>query len=252
MWERTKRLINSYLDDLIDRSSRPDREVREITRGEIARLNELEVQARAAAKLLEKELAEVELKISGAAERERLMRESGSSPAGSGTSSDLIALAAHRDLLVQQIREANASAVRARDLRETRKRSGEELANETYLTSMREDVAGIQSPFSSTDPAATIDEMRSRINRAGFSTTDSRLAEAERELEVERARSKVDELLAQYKDVVSTGGHDERQAAPPPSAVEAKPPDAGRGNEAKEPEEPKTLGRSDGPIRPID
>ncbi len=250
MWERTKRLINSYLDDFIERASRPDREVREITRGEIARLNELEVQARAAAKMLEKELAEVELKISGVAERERLMRESGSA-AASGASNDLIALAAHRDLLIQQIREANASAMRARDLRETRKQSGEDLANETYLTSMRENIAGLQSPFSTTDPAATIDEMRSRINRSGYSSTDSRVAEAERELEAARARSKVDELLAQYKDVVSTGGLDERQSAPP-SAADAQPIDAGRVDETKESEEQKTLGRTEGPIRPID
>ena len=252
MWERTKRLINSYLDDLIERASRPDREVRAITRGEIARLNELEVQARAAAKMLEKELAEVELKISGIAERERLMRESGSSAAGSGTSSDLIALAAHRDLLIQQIREANASAMRARDLRETRKQSGEELANETYLTSMRENIAGLQSPFSTTDPAATIDEMRSRINRSGFPTTDNRVAEADRELEAARARSKVDELLAQYKDVMSTGGLEEQQTAPPQRAADAQPVDARQVDEANEAEEPKTLGRTEGPIRPID
>ena len=44
MWNRTKRLINSYLDDLIQRVSGPDREAREITSAELTRLNELEVQ----------------------------------------------------------------------------------------------------------------------------------------------------------------------------------------------------------------
>ena len=63
MWHRTKRLINSYLDDLIQRVSGPDREARGVTRAEVARLNELEVQTRASAKLLEKELAEVGLKF---------------------------------------------------------------------------------------------------------------------------------------------------------------------------------------------
>ena len=58
MWQRTKRLITSYLDDLIERASSPDRDVRDITRGEIARLSELEVQTRASIKMLEKELAE--------------------------------------------------------------------------------------------------------------------------------------------------------------------------------------------------
>ena len=43
MWERTKRVINSYLEDLIERASSPDKEVRQITRAEISRLNELEV-----------------------------------------------------------------------------------------------------------------------------------------------------------------------------------------------------------------
>src|SRR6266480_2975678 len=77
MWHRTKRLINSYLDDLIQRVSSPDREARGITRAEVARLNELEVQTRASAKVLEKELAEVGLKILGVAERERIARERG-------------------------------------------------------------------------------------------------------------------------------------------------------------------------------
>src|SRR2546423_4528808 len=77
MWNRTKRLINSYLDELIERTSGPDKDVRQITRAEVARLNELEVQTLASVKMFEKELAEVELKMIGVTERERMARERG-------------------------------------------------------------------------------------------------------------------------------------------------------------------------------
>ena len=80
MWHRTKRLINSYIDDLIERVSSPDRDVRGITRAEIARLQELEVQTRASAKVLEKELAEIGLKILGVAERERFLESGATKP----------------------------------------------------------------------------------------------------------------------------------------------------------------------------
>src|SRR5712691_7854980 len=102
MWQRTKRLINSYLDNLIDRSTGPDREAREVTRAELARLSELEVQTRASAKVLEKELVEVELKILGAAERERIARERGDEASASAAGSQLVALSAQRDLIIQQ------------------------------------------------------------------------------------------------------------------------------------------------------
>src|SRR6185295_10305936 len=106
MWQRTKRLINSYLDDLIDRASGPDREVREITRAEITRLNELEVQTRASAKILEKELAEIQLKMIGVTERERMMRERGELAAAENAGRQLVALGAQRDLIRQQLSEA--------------------------------------------------------------------------------------------------------------------------------------------------
>ena len=77
MWNRTKRMISSYLDEMIEKVSSPDKEVRAVTRAEIARLNELEVQTLASVKLAEKELAEVELKMVGLAERERMARERG-------------------------------------------------------------------------------------------------------------------------------------------------------------------------------
>ena len=57
MWQRTKRVINSYLEELIERSTSPDKQVRQITRAEIARLTELEVQTRGSIKMFEKELA---------------------------------------------------------------------------------------------------------------------------------------------------------------------------------------------------
>nr|AIA13481.1 hypothetical protein [uncultured bacterium] len=124
MWNRTKRLINSYLDDLIERASSPDKDVRQVTRAEIARLNELEVQTLASVKMFEKELAEVELKILGIAEREKMARERGDLIAAESAGRELVTLASHRDLLKQQISEAKSSAARARALREERKQSG--------------------------------------------------------------------------------------------------------------------------------
>jgi len=253
MWQRTKRLINSYLDDLISRASSPDREAREVTRGELARLSELEVQTRASAKILEKELAEVELKILGIAERERLARERGDQALATETGRQLLNLDAERNLIKQQLAEAKSAAERARSLREDRRLSGEDLATESHLTTMRENLASIQTPFGSTDPAATLEEMRSRI-RSGTSSTDDRVAEADRELETERSRARVEEMLSRYKQ----GGQPVETVTPaqptpsgvvPEDSTAVKPPAS---DDEESPSQSKTLGRTDGPVRPID
>ncbi len=247
MWNRTKRLINSYLDDLIERASSPDKDVRQVTRAEIARLNELEVQTLASVKMFEKELAEVELKILGIAEREKMARERGDLIAAESAGRELVTLASHRELLKQQIGEAKSSAARARALREERKQAGEDLANETHLTSMRENLAGIQTPFSSSDPSSTIEEMRMKLNRPASASADPRLAEAEREYEEQAKRARIDEMLSRYKESKMEAETTAPQTSQPaPSQPTTKP------IEAEEAEEPKTLGRNEGPIRPID
>jgi len=253
MWDRTKRLINSYLDDLIHRVSNPDREVRGITQAEIARLNELEVQTRASAKVLEKELAEIELKILGLAERERMAREQGNLQAASAPGSQMLSLGAQRDLIKQQLSEAHSAADRARALRDERRRQGEELANETHLTAMRENLSSVQKPFDSTDPSGTIDEMRERIARSSGSTTSSRVAEADRELAAERARGQIEDVLAKYKQGLAgeaeTAPADQtaNPAAETPSIATAEPESSGDA-----PTQSKSLGRTEGPVRPID
>jgi hypothetical protein len=254
MWERTKRLINSYLNELIERSSSADREVRQITRAEISRLAELEVQTRASIKLLEKELAETELKMIGVAEREKMAREQGNAAVASSAGDALIALAKQRELLKQQISEANMSAERAKSLREERRLQGEELVNETYLSSMRENIAGMNTSFDPTDPAGTIDEMRSRLGNLAVPSVDARLAEAEREFEKERARKAADDLLAHYKETLAGGEASKVVSESRSPIAEATPPSAGAGSpsEPEESQETKTLGRNDGPIRPID
>jgi phage shock protein A len=253
MWERTKRLINSYLDDLIERTSGPDRDIRQITRAEIARLNELEVQARASVKMLEKELAEVELKMIGLAERQRIAVERGDAAGASSASSELVSLSSHRDFLKQQISEANSSAARAQALREQRRTMGNELANETYMTSMRENLAGIQSPFDKNDPSATIDEMRARLSRYSEPSIDSRVADAERELEAQRARSQVDDMLARYKQSVNDPPATPRETVSPSAQTQpTSPAPSMPATENEEPEQPKSLGRNEGPVRPID
>lgn len=254
MWQRTKRLINSYLDDLISRASSPDREAREVTRGELARLGELEIQTRASAKILEKELAECELKILGIAERERMARERGDLALATESGRQLLNLDAERNLIKQQLSEANSAAERARSLREDRRRTGEDLAMETHLTSMRENLSSIQSPFDSTDPAATLEEMRGRI-RAGGTSTDNRVADADRELEAERSRARVEEMLSRYKQGSATAEPPTtNQHKPSNVAPSAAPPTANTSasDEAESPGESKTLGRTEGPVRPID
>ena len=252
MWNRTKRLINSYLDDLISRTNRPDQEAREVTRAELARLNELEIQTRASAKILEKEQAEVDLKILGVAERERMARERGDAAAAAEAGRQLLNLDAQRNLIKQELSEANSAAERARALREDRRRVGEDLATETHLTAMRENLSSLQAPFDTTDPASTIDEMRSRI-KSSASLIDSRVADADRELEAARSRAQVEEMLSRYKQGVSAV---ETPAAPqqtsPNTPTEAAPAKPSTSDAEDAPGESKTLGRTDGPIRPID
>ncbi len=255
MWHRTKRLINSYLDDLIQRVSGPDREARGVTRAEVVRLNELEVQTRASAKVLEKELAEVGLKILGVAERERIARERGDDASASTAGSQLVALSAQRDLIKQQLGEANAAAERARALREERRLLGEDLATETHLTAMRENLSSVQTPFASTDPAATIDEMRERLRRSGASLVDNRVADADRELEAERARARVEDVLSRYKQGVSGGEPQSQTHGTAPPAAPATTPATNVAESSADDQAPgqsKTLGRTDGPVRPID
>jgi hypothetical protein len=252
MWQRTKRLINSYLDGLIERSSSPDREVRQITRAEIARLNEVEVQARAAVKMFEKELAEIELKLVGVAERERILRERGDALAADSAANDLVALNARRDLLKTQIADANQSAARAQALREQRRVQSEDLANQTHLTSMSETISRTQSSFDPMDPGATIDEMRDRINARSAPGVDSNVAAADRELELERARSAVDELLARYKRSIEEPERASTAARPQAPAAEPEPGVTQAEKREEGPGQPKSLGRTEGPVRPID
>ncbi|HWX42438.1 MAG TPA: hypothetical protein VN345_14905, partial [Blastocatellia bacterium] len=110
MWERTKRLVNSYLDNLIEKTGRPDSEVRDMTRGEVARLNEVEVQARASVKVFEKQVAALEVKMNALVERDRVARERNDMAAVASVASAFEPLAAERDMLKKQIAEANAKA----------------------------------------------------------------------------------------------------------------------------------------------
>jgi hypothetical protein len=255
MWNRTKRLINSYLDDLIQRVSSPAGEARGVTRAEIARLQELEVQTRASAKMLEKELAEVGLKILGVAERERIARERGDETAASAAGAQIASLSAQRDLIMEQLGEANSAAERARALREERRLQGADLVNETHLTAMRENLSSVHTSFDSTDPSGTIDEMRERLRRSGATLIDSRVAEADHVLEAERARAQVEDALSRYKQIVAGRQPQGQTQTPPSETAPAVTPDSSASTAGADDEElshSKTLGRTDGPIRPID
>lgn len=241
MWRRTKRIINAYLDGLIEKVSSPARETRDVTRGEIGRLNAVEATSLGEAKRFEKELAEVDLKILGAAEREKMFRGRGDEANANRVLGQIATLSAQRDLLKQQVQEAKGYAARARALREERKRLGEELATQTEVTAMQDAIAKLQAPLDASGPAATIDEMRQRLERTSGGALDAQVAGADRELEEAAQRARVDELLSRYKGTVEQG--------PAEKAAPAKPEPQ---SEDKEKEGAKTLGPSNGPIRPID
>ena len=259
MWQRTKRMINSYLDSLIDRTGRPESELRDVTRAEIARLNEVEVRAKGAAKMIEKQLAEAELKLTGATERQRMARERGDATAQADAARVAAGLQQECDMLKGQLAEANASVARARALREDRRGSVDDLAAQTHLASMQETLAGMQSPFDATDPSGVIDEMRSKIRRGA--APPSAVEQADADLAAQAKKSKVDELLEQYKKGLDQGGLDpvprQQSFLAPEAEVPADPSAASRGPGGAAGNQPgadetKTLGPAPGPVRPID
>jgi hypothetical protein len=259
MWQRTKRMINSYLDSLIDRTGRPESELRDVTRAEIARLNEVEVRAKGAAKMIEKQLAEAELKLTGATERQRMARERGDATAQADAARVAAGLQQECDMLKGQLAEANASVARARALREDRRGSVDDLAAQTHLASMQETLAGMQSPFDATDPSGVIDEMRSKIRRGA--APPSAVEQADADLAAQAKKSKVDDLLDQYKKGLDREGVTSVPRQPsflaPEAEAPAEPPAASSGpgeatGRKSEADETKTLGPASGPIRPID
>src|SRR5262249_49716126 len=206
--------------------------------------------ARASAKMFEKEKAELELKIGGLLERERLLRERGDQTGAQSAARDAAALVAQHDLLKQQIGEATSAAERARALREERRVEGEGLATETHLTAMREGLSSLDVPLSSTDPGATIDEMRARLGKSSSSLSDAqqKALEADPKLEEARPQATLEGMLARYKQGIPP--------VSPPAATQSNPPQTQNQTESqKEDEKPpseKTLGRSSSPLKPID
>jgi phage shock protein A len=225
-----------------------------MTRAEMARLMELEAQTRASVKMLEKERAETELKMVGVSERERIARERGDEATASSAAREMVSLSAHCDFLKQQIQEASSSAERARALRELRERQGKDLINETHLTTMRENLASVNSPFGASDPSATIEEMRARLHARSGSDLDARVAEADRELRADTTRAEVDDMLARYKQSILAGDEvlRDRVASPPQPESQKSEGPAKPAAEEEEAEQPKSLGRSKGPLHPID
>jgi hypothetical protein len=155
-------------------------------------------------------------------------------------------------LLKQQISEAKAAAEKAKALREERKVQGTELANDIYLTQMRENIASVNSGFGVNDPASTIDEMRTRLSRTSIPSLDAQVADADRELNALQSKAKVDDVLARYKNQL---GDEPLLETKLPQPTQTRTPETASSNRVHDEEEAaqeKTLGRSDGSIRPID
>jgi hypothetical protein len=253
-------MINSYLDSLIDRTSRPESELRDVTRAEIVRLSEVEAQARAAAKMIEKQLAEAELKLTGATERQRMARERGDQSAEAEAARVAAGFQQECEMLKGQLSEANAAVARAGVLKEDRRTAVNDLAAQTHLSSMQETLAGIQSPFDARDPSGVIDEMRSKIRRNA--PPPSAVEQADADLAAQSKKSKVDDLLEQYKRGLDQGAmspppqQQSFQTAPVTAAQQNAPGSSGAPVDADtsetETDETKTLGPAPGPVRPID
>ena len=129
------------------------------------------------------------------------------------------------------------------------------IPGQTTLGDRGENLSSVQTPFAGTDPSATIDEMRERLRRSGASLADSRVAEADRELEAERARDRVEDALSRYKQGVAGGEPQPQTQGAPPQAASTTTSAAKAGESSADDEGPgqsKTLGRTDGPVRPID
>src|SRR5262249_60400731 len=117
------------------------------------------------------------------------------------------------------------------------------------VAAMRDGLSSLDVPLSSTDPGATIDEMRARLGKSSSSLSDAqqKALEADRRLEEARSQASVEDMLARYKQGISP--------VSPPAATQSNPPQKQNQTESqKEDEQPpseKTLGPTSTPPNPI-
>lgn len=97
------------------------------------------------------------------------------------------------------------------------------LHAQEYLAKIKEELASLWTPFSQTDIAATLEEMKQKVRRRVVEGAEkvATLAEADQVAEREKKRREAEELLARYKQVVV---QQDQQPAPTRSEEEGLKP----------------------------
>jgi len=225
MWNRTKRLVNSYLDNLIDKVEKPDQQVQNAGTVKASQLGANAVESLANVKIFEKKITETEAKIATLESRIPLLTNDTQKMI---LQSQLDTSRAELLDLQQRLTEARGSAIRAQKAMKEHPGQVRETMNNARLAEMGETVAGAAMPTSTDDPFWIMDEMKSKIEqRAAASsaqTTDAKIAAADAELE--KPGALVDDLLSQYKrDVAAESTNVARPAAQntaPPKVAESQ------------------------------
>jgi hypothetical protein len=119
------------------------------------------------------------------------------------------------------------------------RRDVDRLRDVERLASMQEAIAGLDVPFSTSDPASVLSDMKQKLGaslarRVEVDDADARLRAHEREVAAE-------ELLARYRAQLAEPAE---SRAPEPTAAEPAVPDASASDDPVAADAPRTLGRS--------
>jgi len=230
MWKRAKRVINSYLDNLISKFEEPDAALQHATQVKASALGQSAAESLATQKLFEKRIAELELEIATVETRIRIAE--GSPDKVARLSQHLQTLQAElADLQARlpQARQASAQAMRA--LKEHKHDIGQAITD-SNLADIKETIANTSGAFSSDAIGVTFDEMRDKIL---LKAQASHLLDSEPDLEPQQ---NVDDILSQYKRRMEAGANPTAQ--PDPETGE------------KEQTTKKTLGPATDDVRPLE
>ena len=240
MWNRTKRLVNSYLDNLIDKVESPDKQVQQAGAVKSSQLGTNAVEALATVKLFEKKITELEAKIATLESRIPMITNSTQKML---LESQLETSRAELLDLQQRVMVARGTAIQSQKAVKEHPHKVHETMNNARLAQMGEALAGSAGGATSTDdPFWVMDEMKNKIEQrnamSGSMTADAKIAAADAELE--KPGAAVDDLLSQYKrDLASQPLEEVRPVAPAPvSQKESTKPD-------EKPSGGKTLAQAD-------
>ncbi|HZS44567.1 MAG TPA: hypothetical protein VFC63_05650 [Blastocatellia bacterium] len=235
MWNRTKRLVNSYLDNLIDKVEKPDQQVQDAGTVKASQLGASAVESLANVKMFEKRITETEAKIATLESRIPLLSNDTQRMI---MQSQLDTSRAELLDLQQRLTQARGSAIQAQKAMKEHPGQVRETMNNARLAQMGETLAGTSMPTKADDPFWVMDEMKSKIEQrsavSSAQTADARIAAADAELE--KPESVVDDLLSQYKRDVAS------ERVSPPVNQTVSPPKVAESKAQPEPKEETATG----------